>query len=716
MPKRKRMPTPPMPAKLNRYTRAAAEDTQRDLDAILSDARKTAKHAAKQRRNTAYFIDGAYGKRREAAVRNTFHTVIDRYSLTEKTSRLFPTAELWADLNLFFIHTLEDIDEDASILSGAALWMLDHAEAPFDLQKLLSETESGEDPSLPPFFDLNHSGEAVQAVVYILKNRYAGDRSILDVNTNPGAAGDAFAQLVEMMDPEELRDAVAAVRTLFWKSIDDFFRAEYVLAEKYTKAVTALNAAIDRYNAQVEPMCDMLNAFVKGERTHTQHAVLKPYSANPVLAENPALKMLQSVKDIPPLIAAAPGGLSLFPPGDPAEKIARQARLLDSLSDQAGKLEEEAHEARMRLIRLLFDYVHCGFTFANAYRAHFEGVDLPTPSLKIDDPYELCAGVLLLCSPTVIRQLYDGDEKASVEQDLYLPWLTGAMCGVARDIASRLPWGVRRYDEENLAFRDPPKPLAHPDWYAPDYGQGNDERRSLAQILYETTGAILPRRMDMFDDASGILRGYGIRGKNAVGMTELMTLMYEAQYRTDRLALPPHSEPAEDAGALREQVNVLRERLKKTMDEAHAQERRARKAEQALAQERMQAKEDRRELAALREMLFLRENADSAGGAVSFSLPCEVKRRLVVYGGHETWRKAMKGYLTGDIRYMDKEQAIIDRSVIRNADMVWIQSNALSHRQYYAVIDEVRKTGVPVKYFLHASARKCAEQVVREGD
>ena len=161
MPKRKRMPTPPMPAKLNRYTRAAAEDTQRDLDAILSDARKTAKHAAKQRRNTAYFIDGAYGKRREAAVRNTFHTVIDRYSLTEKTSRLFPTAELWADLNLFFIHTLEDIDEDASILSGAALWMLDHAEAPFDLQKLLSETESGEDPSLPPFFDLNHSGEAV---------------------------------------------------------------------------------------------------------------------------------------------------------------------------------------------------------------------------------------------------------------------------------------------------------------------------------------------------------------------------------------------------------------------------------------------------------------------------------------------------------------------------------------------------------------------------
>ena len=714
MSKRKRMPAPPMPEKLNRYTRVAAEDTQKDLDAILSDARKTAKHAAKQRRNTAYFIDGAYGKRREVAVRNTFQTVIERYSLTEKASRLFPTAELWADLNLFFIHTLEDIDEDASILTGAALWLLDHAEDPFELQKLLSETESGEDSSLPPFFDLNHSGEAVQAVVYILKNRYAGDRSILDVNTDPGAAGGAFARLVEMMDPDELRDAVADVRTLFRQSVDGLFHAEYVLAEKYTEAVAALNAAIDRYNAQVEPMCDMLSAFVKGERARTQPAVLKPYPANPVLAENPALKMLQSVKDMPPLMSAAPGGFPLFPPDDPVEKIARQARFLDSLSDQAGKLEEEAHEARMRLIRLLFDYVHGGFTFANAYRAHFEGADVPIPSLKIDDPYELCAGVLLLCSPTVIRQLYDGDENSFVEQDLDLPWLTGAMCGVARDISSRLPWGVRRYDEEDLEFRDPPKPPAHPDWYAPDYGQGDDERRSLAQILYETTGAILPRRMDMFDDASGILRGYGIRGKNAARMTELMTLMYEAQYRTDRLAPSPVPEPAEDAGALREQVDALRGQLKRMTDEAHAQERRARKAEQSLAQERAQAKEDRRELAALREMLFLQENADASGDAVSVSFPYEVKRRLIVYGGHETWRKAMKEYLTGGIRYMDKEQAIIDRSVIRNADMIWIQSNALSHRQYYAVIDEVRKTGVPVKYFLYASARKCAEQVAGE--
>ena len=74
----------------------------------------------------------------------------------------------------------------------------------------------------------------------------------------------------------------------------------------------------------------------------------------------------------------------------------------------------------------------------------------------------------------------------------------------------------------------------------------------------------------------------------------------------------------------------------------------------------------------------------------------------------------MKEYLTGDIRYIDKDQAIIDRNLIRNADAVWIQTNAISHRQYYATIDEVRKAGIKVRYFAFASAKKCAEQVATE--
>ncbi len=74
----------------------------------------------------------------------------------------------------------------------------------------------------------------------------------------------------------------------------------------------------------------------------------------------------------------------------------------------------------------------------------------------------------------------------------------------------------------------------------------------------------------------------------------------------------------------------------------------------------------------------------------------------------------MKEYTKGDIRFIDKDQTIPDRAVIRNADTIWIQHNALSHSQYYTVIDEVRKWNKPVKYFLYASAKKCVEQIAMD--
>ena len=71
----------------------------------------------------------------------------------------------------------------------------------------------------------------------------------------------------------------------------------------------------------------------------------------------------------------------------------------------------------------------------------------------------------------------------------------------------------------------------------------------------------------------------------------------------------------------------------------------------------------------------------------------------------------MKEFLTGDIRFMDREQSILDENVMRNADVVWIQPNAISHSKYYKIIGQIRKHDIPVRYFLYASARKCAEQV-----
>ena len=52
--------------------------------------------------------------------------------------------------------------------------------------------------------------------------------------------------------------------------------------------------------------------------------------------------------------------------------------------------------------------------------------------------------------------------------------------------------------------------------------------------------------------------------------------------------------------------------------------------------------------------------------------------------------------------------------IIRNADIVWIQNNCISHSQYWSIVKNCKQAGVQMRYFTHASAEKCAKQLVKE--
>ncbi len=95
------------------------------------------------------------------------------------------------------------------------------------------------------------------------------------------------------------------------------------------------------------------------------------------------------------------------------------------------------------------------------------------------------------------------------------------------------------------------------------------------------------------------------------------------------------------------------------------------------------------------------------------SFPYEVVKDTVVFGGHETWLKAIRPMLTGNIRFVDKDM-VFDSDIIRHADILWIQTNAISHKQYYRIIAAARQYQKPVRYFTYASAVKCAVQLMEE--
>lgn len=55
---------------------------------------------------------------------------------------------------------------------------------------------------------------------------------------------------------------------------------------------------------------------------------------------------------------------------------------------------------------------------------------------------------------------------------------------------------------------------------------------------------------------------------------------------------------------------------------------------------------------------------------------------------------------------------IFDTGLVKHAEVIWIQPNALSHPMYWRVLDTARTYGKPVRYFAFASWIKCAEQVL----
>ncbi len=120
-----------------------------------------------------------------------------------------------------------------------------------------------------------------------------------------------------------------------------------------------------------------------------------------------------------------------------------------------------------------------------------------------------------------------------------------------------------------------------------------------------------------------------------------------------------------------------------------------------------------RSMSELNEAIFNRDNAEEEATiekTLEGKFPYNATKRTVVFGGHDTWLKTIKT-LVKEATFVGKGYQF-SVELIRNAEVVWIQPNALSHSEYYRIIDAVRIYNKPCHYFKFASALKCAEQFV----
>lgn len=85
---------------------------------------------------------------------------------------------------------------------------------------------------------------------------------------------------------------------------------------------------------------------------------------------------------------------------------------------------------------------------------------------------------------------------------------------------------------------------------------------------------------------------------------------------------------------------------------------------------------------------------------------------IVCFGGHPTWAAAMKDFHKNVRLYPNGGP--MPEDAIDSADIVWLQVNSMSHKDFYRLINRARALGKPVKYFTCAGHRSSKRQLVSE--
>lgn len=676
-----------------------------------------------QTRNTSA-VSQDYGyefrKRRTKAIQNTIEEAKSHILPICGEAEGFDWQERWVEINALPITSYDLADDRLKLSLGAAFWMLDQLKAQDRLEEAMEwmptveELDEKTADRLEELWNPCYSNELLTAIWQVLLYRNQDCQSVKqkEVSVCQRVYMDAatiankqhqdvpsrrrFEQIVDLI-PQEVRDAaVQRFIRLFWEWVERYFRTRLL----YFRREKELDDRLDRLAQQITELEEAKEEKRRQLSAQKNHLLVRPNSTDP-------LGLLE-------------GKLTI------QKKDEHQAMFhsLDGLYEEFHRKIEQKKELDNEISRMNFRLSLYVSGKEAAERLGQEDVEEIWKDYSITDPCELCFALLMLI---------DGGSE--------LPWLYYPGLSLTNCVAMLLPWHFADYDPqeewegaEQTADKLPTS-LEQVEQYErrfvlndeEELGELDSDRRSFAQMLYRLAGIVLPRQLAPTQWDAEQLREMGVEEEETAQL--LLTCANLLSAVKERVELLPAAEPPEEVPELEEtdptaEAEQLRERIaqmKKDCDRlktnAYETGRSLREARKRLEEQEKAHELERQELNALRELLFAREEqqkgwkaeAEEANGTISF--PCETLHRIVSFGGHDSWAREIRKKLP-NVRFVERDK-LPNSETIRNADMVWVQSNALSHAYYYKIIDEARRYGIPVRYFSYASAVKCAEELVK---
>ena len=687
-------PRPPIPQKIKPFQHEKERKTRQEWERYLHQQIKNYQKAERRDNDTgmltAYDLTGPMLRRRIKAILNFMPTIYERYQkLTDATPNAL--GEEWVSLNTALCSYAYE-EAQSHILFAAALWILDHIDVAEAYPYLPKNDALLEEIYGPNLWDTQHDYDLVLSVQYVLENRNGkledNGRGYMRVITDSKNAENAlpadetyrknYEALIALLPKEEIKRAAAQFEKLFWQWTDQYFQGFKELA-----------AVTDVHRKKYEELCVQFNAFVD-ELTATVNEIDREEKEQKKAAKKAPLMVLAKQKKhaIPALDANQ--GVEYLPKG--AQRISLIAQKMLNTHESMDAVFSEDSESMDKEQDYVYSQVRPG-----------GGSPLPLDGV---DPYALCFALIYL---------------ADTGSDL--PWLYGPGVMLTEQIAERLPWGIIEYDmrEDTVWWgdgEDEPyigKPAQIPDWYERKYQKKDDFfPRSLVQLLYEETGCLMPRDLHLYDRRAKELGRYGVRGKDATMMLTMMTVLSNARYQNSAVNLRPWDDSVQPEETEQDESSQeLKAEIRKLKKALHDADKSVRTMQQELEAARKQMAQDTRELADLRSIVFSAEQdvEETPAEEAKLDLPYSVIKETLVFGGHDNWVKAIKPMLKGNIRFIDRDY-VFDTAIIRRAEVIWIQTNSISHKQYYRIVDNARLYKKPIRYFGNASALKCAMQLI----
>ena len=655
-------------------------------------------------------LSGPILRRRKTEVLNSMPIVVKKYGLK------YPELDVekyWALVCSSSSQPINVTEQDHCISLAMALYMLDilsekdRIDDALPLMELPEEIV--EELSIPICMDCRYDQQIVQELDYLILNRdrkndkqhyYLNETSAARTEpVNYGEMTEAyrtttrlrFNGIMQCIDPCLKNRAMERFETAMWSFVDVLFSRLDRCVKKTREA--AVNR--DKYKKQFDALYD--STVSESPKKNPNMPIISPFD----LVTKASLGMVGE-----------------------ADKLKNTVIQMESLSRQKLKWEERA-EHLDACCHVLASLAHMIPFYRETCAVSLESEDVAAIcELDIDDPFEICFGYLCL-----------------IESGSYLPWLYSPATAVLMMAVRKLPWTIplsfgektedlieidadgddlRRYQKElyklslrNDVMRLPGAPL-------PDQ---NRKDLNMAQLVYNLTSVLMPRNNSHYLGFADKFIAAGIEPAAAYSIIQALQMAYDlSNYPIE------HEDDLEDmeieidweeqqrkVGKLKKQADDSKAEAAKLKAQLHDADKEVEALKAKLSQQMKENEEQRQELSDLRELIYQQANEHSdeyeQAKDEEIEFPYETAKRIAVFGGHDSWLKVIRPMLPR-VTFIPRGQ-LPNEDLIRSQDAVWIQANAIAHKDFYKIVNVTRANHIPVYYFGFASAKKCAMQIVK---